>query len=114
MRSILTSILLVSCFAWAVFAEAQLTAGSGDPIRLPNGLAITPNAAPRSVLTALNPGMPGRRDLTLGQGVTPAFSPDGATLLVLPSGYNKKGPQKSDESVFVFDETAYPPRQIQA
>src|SRR5262249_36326270 len=60
------------------------------------------------------PGMPGRRDFTLGQAVTTALSSDGSTLLVLTSGYNKEGNQKFDEYVFVFDVTAYPPRQIQS
>jgi DNA-binding beta-propeller fold protein YncE len=94
------------------FSGSNLSAT--DPINLPNGLTITPDAAPRSVVTLLNPGLRGRRDLTLGQAVTTALSPDGNTLLVLTSGYNKDGPQKFDEYVFVFDTTVYPPRQMQA
>src|SRR5262249_45668435 len=74
----------------------------------------TPDAAPKSVVMPLNPGIPGRRDLTLGQAVTTALSPDGTTLLVLTSGYNKDGSRKLDEYVFVFDATVYPPRQMQA
>jgi YVTN family beta-propeller protein len=87
---------------------------ASDPIYLPNGLMITPDAAPRSMMTLLNPGLPGRRDLTLGQAVTTALSPDGNLLLVLTSGYNRDGAQKFDEYVFVFDARVYPPRQIQA
>ena len=87
---------------------------ASDPIQLPNGLAITPDAAPRSVLTPLNPGMPGRPDVTLSQAVTTSLSPDGRTLLVLTSGYNREGRQSFDEYVLVFDVTAYPPRQTQA
>jgi DNA-binding beta-propeller fold protein YncE len=75
---------------------------------------ITPDAARHSSLVLLNPGMSGRRDLTMGQAVTTALSPDGSTLLVLTSGYNKDGPQKYDEYVFIFDATVYPPLQKQA
>ena len=87
---------------------------ASDPIQLPNGLAITPDAAPRSVVTPLNPGMPGRPDVTLSQAVTTSLSPDGKTLLVLTSGYNREGRQSFDEYVLVFDVAAYPPRQTQA
>src|SRR5215831_7421301 len=107
-KSLQTSILILVC------AVSVCTARASDPIYLPNGLMITPDAAPHSSLMMLNPGMPGRRDLTMGQAVTTALSPDGSTLLVLTSGYNKDGPQKFDEYVFVFDTTAYPPRQLQA
>jgi len=90
------------------------TALASDPIRLPNGLSITPDAAPRSVFIPLNANMPGRPDLRLGQGVTTALSPDGKSLLVLTSGYNREGQQKLSEYVFIFDVTLYPPRQVQA
>src|SRR5262249_28936910 len=81
----------------AVCVLCPLPGKASDPIRLPNGLMITPDAAPHSVLTLLNPGIRGRQDLTLGQAVTTALSPDGSTLLVLTSGYNKDGSQKLDE-----------------
>src|SRR5262245_23856689 len=86
-----------------------MLARASDPIRLPNRLPVPRNAAQRSVLTALNPGMPGRRDVTMGQAVTSALSPDGTTLLVLTSGYNREGNQRFDEYVFVFDVRTYPP-----
>src|SRR5215510_10080468 len=91
-----------------------LVAFASDPIRLPNGLWITPDATPRSHLTMLNPGITGRQNVTLGQAVTTALSPDGSRLLVLTSGYNKDGSQKLDEYVFIFDTTVYPPKQLQA
>src|SRR5437762_1975995 len=97
-------IMSLLCLAVSLFAS--------DPIRLPNGLTITPDAAPRSVLLPLNPGLPGRRDLAMGEAVTTSLSPDGRTLLVLTSGYNKEGPEKLNEYIFVFDVTANPPRQI--
>jgi DNA-binding beta-propeller fold protein YncE len=87
-----------------------------DPVQLPNGLAITPDALPHSVQMPLNPGLPGRPDLTLGQAVTTAVSPDGSRLLVLTSGYNIEGGggARFHEYVFVYDITSFPPRQIQA
>src|SRR5262245_66659394 len=74
--------------------SAQLN-HAADPVQLPNGLAITPQAAPRSVLLPLNPGPAGRANFDLGYGVTTAISPDGTQLLVLTSGYNK---QRGDRS----------------
>src|SRR5262245_55608699 len=94
---------LLSAVVVCVVALGGLAAFASDPIRLPNGLSITPDAAPHSVLTPLNPGLPGRRDVTLGQPVNTALSPDGATLLTLTSGYNREGAQRFDEYVFVFD-----------
>ncbi len=85
-----------------------------DPIRLPNGLTITPDAVPRSVLFSLNPHMPGRKDVSMGEAVTTALSPDGQTLLVLTSGYNMEGQEKFREYVFIFDVGSYPPRQVDA
>ena len=89
---------------------------AADPILLPNGLSITPQAAPHSVQLMLNPGVSSRPNFNLGEAVTTALSPDGTQLLVLTSGYNR-GPRESGASpefVFVYDVTSYPPRQVQA
>jgi DNA-binding beta-propeller fold protein YncE len=105
--NLLTVILVVSSGA----------ARAADPIELPNGLAITPAAAPHSVLQPLNPGLPDRPKLTLGQAVTTSISPDGTELLVLTSGYNierTKKKESGNEYIFVYDITANPPRQLQA
>src|SRR5215475_12160730 len=107
-KSLQTSILVLIC------AASVCTGRASDPIYLPNGLMITPDAAPHSSLMMLNPGMAGRRDMTLGQAVTTALSPDGRTLLLLTSGYNREGAQRFAEYVFVYDVTTYPPRQVQA
>src|SRR5262249_28407128 len=88
-----------------------------DPIQLPNGLAITPKAAPGSILMPLNPGIAGRPNTALGQAVTTSLSPDAKTLLVLTSGYNREGQGKEaklNEYVFVYDASTQPLRQIQA
>ena len=56
---------------------------------LPDGQSITPTAAPGSTFTHLNPGLADFPDFAAGQAVTTAVSPDGKTLLVLTSGYNR-------------------------
>ena len=97
-------------------ALMSVPAIASDPIQLPTGLAITPDAMPHSVEMPLNPGLPGRPDVTLGQAVTTAASPDGSRLLVLTSGYNIEGGRgaRFSEYVFVYDITSFPPRQLQA
>src|SRR5579863_5746061 len=56
---------------------------------LPSGMTITPMAAPGAFFVSLNPDLPGLPSFVAGQPVTTAMSPDGATLLVLTSGYNR-------------------------
>src|SRR5580698_1049945 len=81
-------------------------ASAADPIQLPNGLAITPTAAPHSAMLLLNPHLVGKPDYVLSQPVSTALSPDGKRLLVLTSGYNKergvRGGQ-TNEFVLVYD-----------
>jgi YVTN family beta-propeller protein len=77
---------------------------------LPTNQAITPTAARGSTLMSLNPGLPDNPGYVVGQAVTTTLSPDGKTLLVLTSGYNRvvdatgaNIPDQSNEYVFVFD-----------
>jgi YVTN family beta-propeller protein len=101
MRPLLLALLL----ATTLFAA--------DPIQLPNGLAITPLAAPRAIELPLSP-KPGK---FLAQPVTTALSPDGKTLLALTSGYNKDRGVRgatNDEYIFIYDATVFPPKQLQA
>jgi DNA-binding beta-propeller fold protein YncE len=77
---------------------------------LPTGSRITPTAAAGSVFRSLNPNLPQLPDFTAGQAVEIALSPDGGTMLVLTSGYNrnyggdgKAVPELSNEYVFVYD-----------
>ncbi len=77
---------------------------------LPTGMTITPMAAQGSLYVPLNPGLEDFPDYVAGQPVTTAMSPDGATLLVLTSGYNEMSDasgrrikRDSNEYVFVFD-----------
>jgi YVTN family beta-propeller protein len=90
---------------------------AADPVQLPNGFSITPSAIPHSVDAPLNPGLPDKPNLTLSQPVTTVLSPDGTRMLALTSGFNKergvKGGQ-TNEFVFVYDVTSFPPKQLQA
>ncbi len=77
---------------------------------LPTGMAITPTAAQGSLFQQLNPDLPGLPQFTVDHPVSTAVSPDGNTLLVLTTGYNringrdgKAIPALSNEYVFVYD-----------
>ena len=114
--------ILVCACVLALFpgvACAQKTASA--PELLPTGQAISPTAAPLSRFQTLKPGLAGYPNHEVGFAVATAISPDGATLLVLTSGYtevrDKKGVKDksaSMEFIFVFDITKGEPRQIQA
>jgi YVTN family beta-propeller protein len=87
---------------------------------LPDGQLITPTAAPGAIFESLNPGLTDYPEFTAGQAVTSVVSPDGTTLLVLTSGYNRNNdasgkvmPQDSSEYAFVFDITSGSPVQKQ-
>ena len=91
---------------------------------IPTGVRITPNAAPGSIFQPLNPGLTSDPTFTVGQAVTTEVSPDGKTLLILTSGYNKQNfasgpsagktnPAESNEYVFVFDISGSKPLQTQ-
>lgn len=78
--------------------------------QLPTGKRLTPEAMPGSSFVALNPNLADLPDFTAGQASALALSPDGKTLLVLTSGYNrnfgadrKPIPELSNEYVFVYD-----------
>ena len=88
---------------------------------LPTGMAITPLASAGSYFIPLDPGLPGLPDYRAGQPVTEVKSPDGKTLLVLTSGYNRFNsrsgreiPADSEEYAFLFDISGTVPRQLQA
>jgi DNA-binding beta-propeller fold protein YncE len=93
------------------FAGASIPVIASDPIQLPDGMAITPTAAPHSSLVPLNPGLTEFPNFTLGQAVTTVLSPDGRQLLVLTSGFNRepRGRRNGNEYVFVYDVTGPQP-----
>jgi len=93
-----------------------------DAIGLPTGAWITPDAAPGAKLFDLDPHVEGARGFRAGNAVASALSPDGSTLLVLTSGYNRvfepatgeQRPEASTEWVFVYDVSTGEPRETQA
>jgi len=93
----------------SALAAAGLCFGATPEIT-PTGAAITPTAAPGAIFQALNPDLPGDPGFTAGQASAVALSPDGRTLLILTSGFNRTfGPDgkliadRSREYVFVYD-----------
>jgi DNA-binding beta-propeller fold protein YncE len=96
---------------------AALLAGAGLAIpaassaeTLPNMQTITPTAARGSVFVPLNPHLAANPGFTAGQAISTVVSPDGKTLLVLTSGFNRVNdstgtqiPSQSNEYVFVYD-----------
>ena len=83
-------------------------------------MSITPTAAPGSKLLFLNPDLPTMPEFLADHPIATALSPDGRTLLVLTSGFNriydikaKIVPDLSNEYVFVYDVTRNPPVKLQ-
>jgi YVTN family beta-propeller protein len=77
---------------------------------LPTGMSITPMAARGSTFQLLNPNLPDLPQFTVDHPISTAVSPDGNTLLILTSGYNRNNdakakaiPSQTSEYVFVFD-----------
>jgi len=77
---------------------------------LPTGKRITPQAMPGAKFETLNPNLKDLPDFVAGQAAAMALSPNGKTLLVLTSGYNrnygtngKMIPDLSNEYVFIYD-----------
>ena len=58
-------------------------------VSLPTNQWITPERAPGSEVMALKPHLPSYPEFSVGQAMSEAISPDGNTLAVLTTGYNK-------------------------
>jgi len=87
---------------------------------LPTGVRITPEAAPGAVFQSLNPDLPTRPGYLADHAVAVAIGPDGTTMLVLTSGYNRNNgptgasaPAESKENVFVYDIAGGAPAKTQ-
>jgi DNA-binding beta-propeller fold protein YncE len=104
----------IGFFAATLLAFAGLAANAqsdaGRPQAVPSGQMITPLAPTGAVFSTLNPGLKDFPSYRAGQAVKTAISPDGRTLLVLTSGYNRlnnaqgvREAADSNEYVFVFD-----------
>jgi YVTN family beta-propeller protein len=101
-------------------ALGQEKNGAARAEKLPTGMSITPEAARGSKLQYLNPDLPGMPEYLADHPIATALSPNGNTLLVLTSGYNrvsdikaKPVPELSNEYVFVYDVRQNPPAKIQ-
>jgi len=117
LRRALVMASALSSLSFPAFAE---NIDQRDASALPSGQFITPTAPPGSLFTGLNPGLKDFPNFLAGRAVKTVVSPDGQTLLVMTSGYNRladpKGkalPQDSNEYVFVFDITSSKPVQKQ-
>jgi YVTN family beta-propeller protein len=104
----------MSCLGLASVTHAGL------PDYAPTGQAITPLATPGAVFEPLNPHLADLPNYTAGQASALALSPDGKTLLVLTSGFNRMFGANgrpvmadSNEYVFVYDVSGSTPKQVQ-
>jgi YVTN family beta-propeller protein len=101
-------------------ASGQEKSGAAHAEKLPTGMSITPEAARGSKLQYLNPDLPGMPEYLADHPIATALSPNGNTLLVLTSGYNRVSDIKakpvtelSNEYVFVYDARQNPPAKLQ-
>jgi YVTN family beta-propeller protein len=107
---------LVAATTLAALGAAASTEGA----LLPTGVRVTPDAAPGAIFQPLSPELPARPGFFVDHAASTALSPDGRTLLVLTSGYNrnngadgKRIAAESNEYVFVFDVSGDRPVQRQ-
>ena len=91
-------------------ALLAIALSSAAPTYVPTGAAITPEAAPGAVFQTLNPGVAELPDYVVGQAANLSISPDGRTLAILTSGFNRNRDAKgkvvlaaSTEFVFLYD-----------
>src|SRR5215813_4321217 len=89
MMTLLSSVSRFGLLAATPLFLIQAASAASDPIALPTGQMITPTAARGSVFQALNPHVASAPNYTVGQAVSTAVSPDGRTLLILTSGFNR-------------------------
>ncbi len=94
----------------AAFCSVLAGQSTNQPQILPTGMSITPQAARGTTLQSLNPDLAKMPGYTADHPIATALSPDGNTLLVLTSGYNrisnikaKPVPEFSSEYVFIYD-----------
>ena len=120
-RALCTLVCVCALGALSSPVDAQQKKAAARAEELPTGMSITPLAARGSTLQPLNPGLPDLPDFTVDHPISTAVSPDGATLLILTSGYNrnndargKKISAQTSEYIFVFDIKQAKPVQRQA
>lgn len=126
----------LSCFGAYLLASAVLSCAAVNvspaaeeprTVQIPTGKTITPTAATGAIFQDLNPGHATAPELRAGQAAAIAVSPDGKTLAIQTSGYNRYFgpdeqvtvkaqryvPELSTEYVFLFDITGPQPKQFQ-
>src|SRR5882672_2682478 len=112
-RSLFRIAISAAAFAAAISASNGDAYATSQPVILPTGATITPDAAPGSVFGPLTVNLPDYPNRAVDGAQTTAISPDGKTLLILTSGFNKLRDatgkvqaQDSSEYVFVYDISA--------
>ncbi|HEV3040072.1 MAG TPA: bifunctional YncE family protein/alkaline phosphatase family protein [Candidatus Angelobacter sp.] len=113
------TILVIAAFSFALpeNTKSQNAKPKKQAVEiLPTGMSITPTAAKGSTFQPLNPNLPELPHYTADHPISTTVSPDGNTLLVLTSGFNrnfdaegKSIPEQSKEYVFVYDIRQQPP-----
>jgi DNA-binding beta-propeller fold protein YncE len=112
-RSLFRIAISAAVLAVSISASNRDACATSQPVILPTGATITPDAAPGSVFGPLTVNLPDYPNRAVDGAQTTAISPDGKTLLILTSGFNKLRdangkvqPQDSSEYIFVFDISA--------
>ena len=113
------------CFVWMT-PVLMLTAptSASQPEQLPTGKAITPAAAHGAIFQELDPGLRDAPAIRAGDAVAVSVSPDGRTLAILTSGFNRNWgpgakafadfvPGLSTEYLFLFDVSGARPKRLQ-
>ncbi|KAB8315812.1 beta-propeller fold lactonase family protein [Tolypothrix campylonemoides VB511288] len=102
---LVTAVIVVSGIQLAS-ARLSTTSPVGDlpdsGALLPTGQVITPTAAPGSTFTILGTDRRSDDNAAAAEAVTTAKSPDGKTLLVLTSGYNKNFRDEKTGEFFTY------------
>ena len=109
-KSFLRGASLAAVLAATIMVSISAAYAASQPVLLPTGATITPDAAPGSVFQPLTVPLPDYPNYSPDSAETTALSPDGKTLLVLTSGFNLNlgangnyQPQDSGEYIFVYD-----------
>jgi DNA-binding beta-propeller fold protein YncE len=119
--------LVAAALGWAALNVNPAAAAEAPAVRIPTGKTITPTAASGAIFQDLNPRYATAPELRAGQAAAVAVSPDGRTLAIQTSGYNRYFgpdekvtvkaqtyvPELSTEYVFLFDIAGARPRQFQ-
>jgi len=109
-HTLLRQVSFAAVFGATALTLAPAAIAASQPVTLPTGATITPDAAPGSVFQPLTVSLPDYPNRAVDGAEITAVSPDGKTLLILTSGFNKLRdangavqPQDSHEYIFVFD-----------